>query len=87
MALINALSAVAIVIFIVSALPQIVKLAKRKTANDISAWMSALIAMGNFLGLVRAVWIHDLYFSVNYAFQLALWLIILTLIFRYRGNG
>lgn len=84
---INILSTAAIVIFIVSALPQVWKLFRHKTAKDISAWMSVLIAVGNLLGLVRAVWIHDLYFSINYAFQLALWLIILGLIVRYRGNN
>lgn len=87
MELINILSSVAIVIFIVSAFPQIWKLIKNKTARDISLWMSLLIALGNLLGLVRAIAISDVFFLINYAFQLALWLIIVLLILRYRKNG
>jgi len=86
MDIINALSSVAIVIFIISALPQIVKLLKHKTARDISLSMSALIALGNLLGLIRAIAINDTFFLVNYAFQFALWLIIVVLILKYKNR-
>ena len=80
------LSWIAIFIFIISAFPQIGKLLKNKTAKDISLWMSLLIATGNFLMLIRAVSISDFFFLINYAFQTALWLTIIVLIFRYRNR-
>jgi uncharacterized protein with PQ loop repeat len=80
---VNILSAIAIFIFIVSALPQIRRLLVRKTAKDVSLWMSILIAAGNSLMLARAVIIHDLFFSANYACQLTLWLTIVVLTVRY----
>ena len=83
---VNILSSVAIFIFIISALPQIWKLLKNKTARDISLWMSLLIATGNFLMLVRAASVGDLFFLVNYIFQLALWLTIIILILRYQNK-
>jgi uncharacterized protein with PQ loop repeat len=81
---INLLSGVAIIIFIISALPQIWTLVKHKSAKDISLSMSCLIATGNFLGLVRSIAIHDIFFLINYAFQLMLWLAIIVLVFLYR---
>ena len=80
------LSIIAICIFVLSAIPQILKLRRNKKARDISAWMSVLIATGNLLLLIRAISIHDFYFSLNYALQLALWLTIVCLIFVYRGT-
>ena len=82
----NIFSSVAIFIFIISALPQIWKLFKNKTARDISLWMSVLITSGNFLMLVRAISISDFFFLINYAFQLTLWLTIIILILRYRDK-
>ncbi|HVN26332.1 MAG TPA: PQ-loop domain-containing transporter [Candidatus Paceibacterota bacterium] len=83
---IDFLSSAAIVIFIVSALPQVVKLVRQKTARDISLGMSVLIAVGNSLGLARAIAIGDTFFTVNYSFQLALWLVIVALIVKYKGR-
>ena len=83
---INILSSIAIFIFIVSALPQIWKLFKNKTARDISLSMAFLIATGNFLMLIRAISVGDTFFLVNYLFQLVLWLTIILLIFKYRNN-
>jgi len=81
---VNIISAIAIFIFIVSALPQIRRLLVYKTARDISLWMSILIAAGNFLMLARAVMIHDLFFTANYVCQLTLWLAIAVLTVRYQ---
>ncbi len=81
------LSSVAIVIFIISALPQIIKLLKNKTARDISLWMSLLIAAGNLLMLIRAIVINDVFFTVNYALQLSLWLTIIVLILKYQDRN
>lgn len=76
-------SSVAIVIFIISAIPQIRKLFKNKTAKDVSLVMSLLITIGNLLMLARAVWIRDFFFSVNYAIQFILWLTIVILVIKY----
>lgn len=81
----NILSSAAILIFIISALPQILKLIKNKTARDISLLMSILIALGDILMLIRAIEINDLFFVVNYVVQLTLWLVIIILILRYRN--
>lgn len=83
---INILSSMAIAIFIISALPQVWKLLKNKTARDISLWMSILITIGDFLMLVRAIKVGDLFFSINYVFQTILWLIIVILILKYRNR-
>jgi uncharacterized protein with PQ loop repeat len=87
--LINILTAAAIFLFIVSAIPQIYKLQKTRSARGLSPLMSMLIALGNLLMLARSISIRDWYFSANYAFQLMLWTVILVLIFRYRNmpNG
>jgi uncharacterized protein with PQ loop repeat len=80
------LSTIAICVFILSTLPQIRKLLMHRTAKDISGWMALLVTVGNFLMLVRAISIRDFFFSLNYAFQLALWLAIIVLICVYRGK-
>jgi len=83
---IDILSSVAIFVFIISALPQIWKLFRNKTARDISLWMSILIATGNLLMLIRAISVRDFFFLVNYAFQFALWAVIIILILKYRTD-
>ena len=85
-AYVDLLSTIAIVIFIVSTIPQIWKLSRNKTARDVSLWMSLLIAVGNLLMLVRSISIHDTFFQLNYAFQLALWLVIVILILKFRNR-
>lgn len=82
----NIISSVAITIFILSALPQIWKLLKNKSAKDISLWMSLLIGVGNLLMLVRAARIRDFFFLTNYLIQFVLWLVIIILILKYREN-
>jgi uncharacterized protein with PQ loop repeat len=84
---INVLTALAIFLFIISAIPQIYKLQKTRNANGLSLWMSMLIALGNLLMLARSIRIRDWYFSANYAFQLMLWTVILVLILRYQKTG
>lgn len=86
MEFINVLSGLAIIIFIISAFPQIRTLSKHKSAKDISFSMSLLIAAGNLLGLIRAIAIHDGFFIANYGLQFVLWLIIVLLVIRYRGK-
>lgn len=85
-ACVDLLSSTAVVIFIISAIPQIWKISRNKTARDVSLWMSLLIVVGNLLMLIRSVSIHDVFFQLNYAFQLALWLIIVFLILRFRNR-
>jgi hypothetical protein len=81
---IDFLSTAAIFVFIVSALPHIKRLYATKSAKDINFPMAFLIAGGNALMFAGALSIRDLYFSANYACQLALWRIIVFLIFKYR---
>jgi uncharacterized protein with PQ loop repeat len=81
----NVLSASAIFVFVISAIPQIRKIRIRKSSGDVSLSMALLIAGGNLMMLVRALGICDVWFSVNYAFQLALWLTVVLLICRYRS--
>lgn len=83
-AFVDILSSIAVVVFIVSAIPQIWKLSKNKTARDVSLWMPILIVVGNLLMLIRSISIHDAFFQLNYAFQLALWLVIVFLVLRFR---
>ncbi|HVB33633.1 MAG TPA: PQ-loop repeat-containing protein [Patescibacteria group bacterium] len=83
---VDLLSTIAIVLFVISTIPQIWKLSKNKTARDVSLWMSVLIAAGNGLMLVRAIGIHDRFFQLNYAFQLVLWLVIVVLVLKFRSR-
>lgn len=83
---VDILSSIAIVIFVVSALPQIWKLARSRTARDISLWMSVLIAVGDLLMLIRSVRINDGFFIWNYVIQSALWVVIIVLILKYRNR-
>jgi uncharacterized protein with PQ loop repeat len=78
------LSALAIGIFLVSALPQIGKLVRHKTARDISLWMSVLIALGNILMVVRSISVNDPFFLLNYTVQALLWILIVFLVIHYR---
>jgi hypothetical protein len=45
--------------------------------------MTLLIAAGNLLMFLRAIHIRDVFFSVNYALQLVLWMIIAGLSIQY----
>ncbi|MBN1567619.1 MAG: hypothetical protein JXA73_07215 [Acidobacteria bacterium] len=83
----DVLSSIAICIFAFSAFPQIRKILKNRMANDISLGMSQMIAAGNLLMLIRALAIGDIFFSLNYAFQFALWGTIIILIVIYRGRN
>jgi hypothetical protein len=64
----NVLSASAICVFVISAIPQIRKIRIRKSSGDVGLSMALLIAGGNLMMLVRALGICDVWFSVNYAF-------------------
>lgn len=83
---VDLLSSIAIVIFIISTIPQIWKIFKNKAARDVSLSMALLIGIGNLLMLVRSIGIHDTFFQLNYAFQLILWLVIVILILKFRGR-
>jgi uncharacterized protein with PQ loop repeat len=75
---------IAIVLFVVSSLPQIVKLYQTKKAEDVSLLMFIILFVAFMLMLARFVWLKDAIMIVNYVSVGALVFIVICQVVYYR---
>jgi|TARA_Y100000034_G_scaffold107958_1_gene137974 uncharacterized protein with PQ loop repeat len=80
------LGSIGLALLLASGFPQIIKLAKTKTARGISIWMYLMTFTGIFLLFTHAVAIKDKIFMATNMLNLFTLTATITLVYRYRKN-
>ena len=74
------------VLFLISGIPQIVKLIKTKSSNDISVWMYILTWVAVAIVVVSTFIHHDIGSAISNLVSLITMSITIFLVFKYKNN-
>jgi MtN3 and saliva related transmembrane protein len=69
------------------AIPQIVKIFKRKSVEDISIWMWWLYLIGHLVALVYAIMINQFPLIFKYIVSMAISLVVIIFYYEYNNTN